>query len=74
MQVSPLTFAAQLEQALAATEVLDQASELGYPWGEAAHAAVFERFGGAGEDLPYDYQNTVYEIEMGYPAPFVVFH
>lgn len=74
MQTTALTYAATLEQALTAADAMDRASEPGYPWGSAAHHAVFERFGGAGEDLPYDFQNAIYEIELGYPADFVVFH
>jgi hypothetical protein len=74
VQIPLIQFAAEFEQALAAAAVLDQASEPGYPWGGAAHQAVFDRFGGAGEDLPYDYQNEIYSVEHGRPPVGVLFH
>lgn len=74
MQIAPLTFAAEFEQAATAAEVLDQASQPGAPWGFAALTAAFTRFGGAGEDLPFEYQNELYLLEQGHAAAFVLFH
>lgn len=74
MQTTPLTYTAELEQALTATELLDRVSNPAMPWGHAALALVAARFGGAGMDLPFEFQNAVYEIELGYPAAFVLFH
>jgi hypothetical protein len=74
MQTTPLTYAAELEQAATAAEVLDQASQPGAPWGFDAMTAAVARFGHAGEDLPFEYQNDLYELELGYPAAYVLFH
>lgn len=75
MLIAPTTYAAELEQAIAATEVLDQQpSRPGSPWSFDALTAVVARFGHAGEDLPFEYQNDIYEIECGRAPAFVLFH
>lgn len=76
MRISPLAYAAELEQALAATELMESVSDAARnPWGAEGHAAVVERYGHGGCDLPFEYQNDTYWIDYeGRPAAFVLFH
>jgi hypothetical protein len=75
MQRTALTFAAEFEQAATAAAMLDQLSAPGAPWGYDAITAVVERFGHAGEDLPFEYQNCLFEVEhLNRPAHFILFH
>jgi hypothetical protein len=74
MMTTPLTYAAELEQALTIVEVLDRMSRPEAPWGDTALDAACERFGATGANLPFEYQNDVFEIENGRPAAFVLFH
>lgn len=71
-----LNYAAELEQALAATELMESVGDIaGNPWGVEAQDAVAERYGRGGMDLPFEYQNDTYWIDYeGHPAPYVVFH
>jgi hypothetical protein len=75
VQIPIIIFAAEFEQAVTAAEVLDQASEPGAPWGYNAMTAVVERYGHAGEDLPFEYQNEIYSVFENGRAPVgVLFH
>jgi len=66
-----LNYAAELEQTATAWAVLDS-----YPKWEQREAvdAVYDRFGRPGIDLCHEYENSMYELEQGAPAAFVVFH
>ena len=76
MKISPLAYAAELEQALTATELMDRVGDAaGNPWGDEAQAVVTERYSQGGCDLPFEYQNDTYLIDYeGHPAHFVLFH
>lgn len=71
MQTTPLTFAAEVEQTATAWEILDR-----FPKWESREAvdAMYARFGRPGLDLCHEHENTMYELELGYPADFVIFH
>lgn len=71
MQVSPLTYAAEFEQAATATALLDT-----YPQWQSYDAvdALYARFGRPGVDLVNEYENDMYDVEQGAPARFVLLH
>lgn len=71
MKTSPIAYAAELEQAAAATALLDA-----YPREQqrAAVDALYARYGRPGLDLCHEYENDLYDIEQGDPAAFVLLH
>lgn len=76
MQTTALTYAAELEQALTAVELMESVGDaVQNPWGSEAQDAVAERYGREGMNLPFEYQNDTYWIDYeGYPAAYVLFH
>lgn len=79
MRVSPFVYAAEVEQAAAATAVLDQVTAAtvapgrATAWSDAAMDEVAERYGLDGCELPFDYQNDR-GVGDGRAPLFVVLH
>lgn len=68
MITSPFTYAAELEQAATVSAFEDQC--IGEP-----QAPTAARFGYAGIELMWEYENAIFEMEReGLPADFVIFH
>jgi hypothetical protein len=68
MMTTPLTYAAELEQAATISAFEDQCP--GEP-----QAPTAARYGYQGIELMWEYENAIYEIEReGRPAAFVLFH
>lgn len=67
MQTTPLTFAAEFEQAATVSAFEDECQ--GEP-----QAPTARQFGYVGIKLAWEYENEIYEVENGRPAAFILFH
>lgn len=77
MRISPLRYAAEFEQAAVATAAIETADPFPgrpVPWTQSALQAAVDQYGAAGYDLPFEYENDLFEVQRGRSAHFFLFH